>query len=375
MNAFQVVTDFEHAVAEWTGAPYAVAVDSCSSALFLACRYLSVGAVSLPRTYCSVPAAVIHAGGRVEWRSEYWSGEYRLDPYPIVDSAGRFRRGMYRRGEYRCVCFHWTKALPIGKGGMILHDNPKADEWFRLARYSGRHACDQFADPGFALCGWNVYMDPAYAARGLTLLKNLAPDAPDCRNQDSYPPLEHNPIYRAHTLSQQYGLPEPHNLYESWSNNGLVFRPVTLEDGPTVVKWRNDSDTRQWFCSLKDVTLETHAEFMAKRRPNDHVWMVEENGVPVGMHSIIVSRRDDGGYEAETGRFLVDPARRGTLLGIRIDEALHHHCFHTLRLTRLWCEVFEANTAIMRLRKLTGWTEFSRREHERGTLVSLERWA
>jgi dTDP-4-amino-4,6-dideoxygalactose transaminase len=43
LNAFQVVRDFEKAVAEYTGAPYCVAVNSCTMALLLACKYLKVG--------------------------------------------------------------------------------------------------------------------------------------------------------------------------------------------------------------------------------------------------------------------------------------------------------------------------------------------
>lgn len=209
-SAFDIVSAFETQVASYAGSRFAVAVDSCTSALFLACRYLSVGKVRLPRTYCSVPAAILHAGGSIEWTPDSWVGEYSLAPYPIIDSAGRFRRGMSRPGEFRCVCFHWTKVVPVGKGGMILHDDPAADEWFRLARYSGRHACDQFADPGYALAGWNCYMDPATAARGLTLLKNLPDSPPDVRTHESYPDISANPIYTTDDLAVRYALPKPY---------------------------------------------------------------------------------------------------------------------------------------------------------------------
>jgi len=38
-NPFKIVSDFEETVADYTGAPYAVAVDSCTNALFLCLKY------------------------------------------------------------------------------------------------------------------------------------------------------------------------------------------------------------------------------------------------------------------------------------------------------------------------------------------------
>jgi dTDP-4-amino-4,6-dideoxygalactose transaminase len=39
-NPFKIVRMFEEEVAHYTGAPYAVSVDSCTSALMLVCKYL-----------------------------------------------------------------------------------------------------------------------------------------------------------------------------------------------------------------------------------------------------------------------------------------------------------------------------------------------
>ena len=56
MNAYKVVNDFEKAMADFVGSPYAVAVDSCTNALFLCCKYLKVKEVTIPcKTYVSVP--------------------------------------------------------------------------------------------------------------------------------------------------------------------------------------------------------------------------------------------------------------------------------------------------------------------------------
>ena len=59
---------FEEEVAHYTGAPYALSVNSCTNAIFLACKYLQIQNtdVHVPaRTYLSVPQSIIQAGGRV----------------------------------------------------------------------------------------------------------------------------------------------------------------------------------------------------------------------------------------------------------------------------------------------------------------------
>lgn len=164
-----VIRQFERTIAKHCGAPYGVAVESCSAALFLSCLYLKVKNVTIPkRTYYSVPFGIVHAGGAVIFENKKWRGEYSLKPYPIVDSAVRFKRGMYRPGELRCLSFQYSKHIPIGRGGMILTDDKKAAEWFRQMRNDGRREIPKERDK-VKLMGWNFYMTPEQAARGLSL--------------------------------------------------------------------------------------------------------------------------------------------------------------------------------------------------------------
>ena len=46
---------------------------------------------------------------------------------------------MYVAGQHQCVSFHWEKILGLGRGGAILTDDAKAAEWYRAARFDGRH--------------------------------------------------------------------------------------------------------------------------------------------------------------------------------------------------------------------------------------------
>ena len=193
MRAFGVVDDFERSVAEFAGSRYAVAVNTGTSALFLSLVYRKPDVVTLPaRTFISVPMAVIHAGGKVKFRDYEWWGAYNLDPLDIIDGALRFRRGMYAGGLH-CLSFHARKLLNIGEGGMILTDDPKADAWLRKARYSGRGA-PTFRVEDIDMLGWQLYMTPEKAARGLHLMEYIAPDLPD--QIVEYPDLRKCPVFR-----------------------------------------------------------------------------------------------------------------------------------------------------------------------------------
>jgi len=199
----KVTAEFEEALCKYTGAPYAVAVDSCSSALFLALKYVGVEWCALPKqTYPSVPCAVIYAGGKVRWKDETGIpllGAYRLFPTNVWDSALRFTANMYNPRTHMCLSFSGPyKHLKLGKGGAILTDDHRAYLWFKRARYSGRRECS-YHDDNLDMLGWNMYMMPEIAARGLLLMDqfyNLDGTPKEMGDIElPYPDLSRFPIY------------------------------------------------------------------------------------------------------------------------------------------------------------------------------------
>jgi len=195
MNPYTIVAEFEKMVAEYAGSKYAVAVDNCTNAIFLCCKYLGVKEVTIPsRTYVSVPCAIINSGGRVKFSDYEWlnKGYYKLDPYPIYDAAQFFNRDMYIKNSYFCLSFSATKTVNIGKGGMILTDDEKAVNWFKQARYCGRHEVPLMND-NFEIIGWNMYMLPEQAARGCLLMSHVK-DTNQQKNPE-YPDLSNYKIY------------------------------------------------------------------------------------------------------------------------------------------------------------------------------------
>lgn len=205
MNPHQVTQDFEAALCEYAGAPYAVAVNSCTSALLLACAWQLQHGVAQPfslpkRTYVSVPMSVIHAGGSIVFRDAEWRGMYQLAPYPVWDSARWFESGIYGRlrklthqhpemgDTHVCVSFHASKTLGLEQGGAILHDDHEADAWYRRARFDGRTSGVAPKDDKFPQIGWHCYMNPSTAAQGILKLHSL-PRHNDPLPNDDYPDL------------------------------------------------------------------------------------------------------------------------------------------------------------------------------------------
>lgn len=201
MNPHQVTKDFEREVAAYCGSPYAVAVNSCTNALFLCLQWFKHKGqlpewVECPsRTYISVPMQIVHAGAKVAFRDYEWSGAYPLSPLPVWDSARRFTSGMYVRGSMMCTSHHWTKILGVQQAGMILLSDPEADAWLRRARFDGRTQGVAPADDNFDMLGWHMYLSPEISAEGLMRLSVLPKHNADLPNSD-YPDLSTAPIFQ-----------------------------------------------------------------------------------------------------------------------------------------------------------------------------------
>jgi len=185
-NVHSITKEFEKKLSEYTGAPYVICVDNQSNALFLSLYYEKnilknekLDTIEIPSgTYPSVPCEVIHCEAKVKFLpfEPLLTGAYQLYPSNVYDSALRFTSDMYIPGTHMCVSFTGPyKHLKLSKGGAILTDNKEAYEWFKKARFSGRSECsyhdDNFDDN--PVIGWNFYMMPEIAARGILLLQQF----------------------------------------------------------------------------------------------------------------------------------------------------------------------------------------------------------
>jgi len=150
-----------------------------------------------------VPCEIIHAGGKVEFeilKTETLTGAYQLKPTKVWDSALRFTADMYISGTHMCLSFTGPyKHLKLSKGGAILTDSKEAYEWFKRARFSGRRECSYHED-NLDMLGWNFYMIPELATRGLQLMTSYwNSDGTKKKNPDlelRYPDLSKFDVYR-----------------------------------------------------------------------------------------------------------------------------------------------------------------------------------
>jgi dTDP-4-amino-4,6-dideoxygalactose transaminase len=209
-NVYDITNEFEKRLGDYTGAPYVVTVDNQSNALFLALYYehyinksITSELITIPaRTYPSVPCEIIHAGLKVNFKpvkGKTLKGAYQLEGSNVWDSALRFTAGMYQPETHMCVSFTGPyKHFKLSKGGAILTDSYDAYLWFKRARYSGRRECS-YHDDNLDMLGWNFYMMPELAARGLLLMGQFYNGEGKPKHNDDlelpYPDLSKFPIY------------------------------------------------------------------------------------------------------------------------------------------------------------------------------------
>jgi len=209
----KITEDFEKELAKYTNSPFVICVDNQSNALFLCLYYWMQKRkeenifIDVPqRTYPSVPCEVIHAGAEVNFtkvKGETIKGAYQLTPTNVWDSALRFTSDMYIPNSMMCISFTGAyKHLKLSKGGAILLDDEEAYKWLKKARFSGRGECS-YHDDDFdenPVIGWNFYMMPEIATRGLLLIQQFYnADGSKKKNEDlelKYPDLSKFKIWR-----------------------------------------------------------------------------------------------------------------------------------------------------------------------------------
>lgn len=204
VGVHKITETFEGIIAEYCGAPYAVAVDNCTNALYLSLMYRGVQGVEIEipsHTYPGVPCAVIMAGGKVVFTPspKILQGSYPLGRTEVWDAALEFSHNMYLPGLLMCLSFSGPyKHLKLGKGGAILTDDKAAYDWLKRARNCGRNECS-YHDDNFDMIGGNYYMLPEIAAKGIGLMTQFYnSDGSPKKNDDlalPYPDLSRFEIY------------------------------------------------------------------------------------------------------------------------------------------------------------------------------------
>ena len=139
MNSFDKIYKFEQALAEFTGAPYAVMTDCCTHAIELCLRLDRVKRCSIPaHTYLSIPMTLCKLDIEYDYQDHDWLGEYHITGTRVWDSARLLKEGMYRPGQLQCLSFGYDKPLSIGRGGAVLTDDVEVYDVLKRQCYDGR---------------------------------------------------------------------------------------------------------------------------------------------------------------------------------------------------------------------------------------------
>jgi len=200
----EIINSFEERVSEYTGSKYGVSVDSGTNGFFLSLLYLKKQGIlkngdilTIPcRTFLSIPMTIKNVGLNIKFKDIKWNGYYKIEPTNIYDSAVKFTKDMYIKDSIFILSFQYRKHLPIGRGGMILTDDKDMVKWLEMARFNGKHKnINRWIDK-FEILGYDMYMTPEQAARGLTLMNFIKENTSDCYGYRDYPDLSKQEVFK-----------------------------------------------------------------------------------------------------------------------------------------------------------------------------------
>jgi len=195
-NPFDTVHEFENTIAKYTGAPWAVATDCCSHAIYLSLYWEkyrnNVTSIVLPKnTYVSVAMQAKHLGLDIEFKNIEWSGAYSIGGTNVIDSAARFTKNCWQPQTTTCLSFQFKKILSTIRGGMILTNNWSFYQWAQRAVHDGRDMSIPYEEDNITHLGWHYFMTPESAQMGLDNFAKLPEYNDDCAGSYTYPDISY----------------------------------------------------------------------------------------------------------------------------------------------------------------------------------------
>jgi UDP-4-amino-4,6-dideoxy-N-acetyl-beta-L-altrosamine transaminase len=218
--------EFERLLAEYTGAEYAVAVNSCTAALHLSLLALGIKegdeVITTPFTFTSTGNTIIHTGATPVF-VDIERDTYNIDPGKVEEAITRKTRAILpvhyaghpcemreikriarehnlyvvedaahalgseyegvkigALSESTCFSFYPTKSITTGEGGAITTNDEIIAEKARILRLHGinKNAWMRYSSTGTWFyevkdCGWKYNISDIHAAIGIVQLQKL----------------------------------------------------------------------------------------------------------------------------------------------------------------------------------------------------------
>lgn len=197
-----MIDEFEQKIAEFYGAPYGVATDSCTHAIELCLRYFGFESMTSPvRTYLSVPMLAQKLGIPLQWDIEIWTDYYYIRDFErkindkIIDAAVYWKENGYVANTCMCLSFQYQKQLSLSKGGMILTDDKNVYYDLKKLSHDGRIPNVPWRSQNIKSFGYHYNMTIETAELGLQKFESAKcselkiwkyHDWPDLRNMDIF---------------------------------------------------------------------------------------------------------------------------------------------------------------------------------------------
>ena len=195
--SFILVEKFEREIAKFYGAPYSVAVDSCTHGLEICLRLLQPSRILIPkRTYLSVAFLGLKLGIKWEWKDDNWKDYYYLGGTNIIDAAVLWKENSYISNTLMCLSFQYKKHLNLGRGGMILTDDKISYKKLKKMSYDGRDFDIPWRNQNINTIGYHYYMTPETAKLGLEKLPHAKKRKPKKWDITDWPDLTKMDIFK-----------------------------------------------------------------------------------------------------------------------------------------------------------------------------------
>ena len=187
--SFNTVTELENKIADFFGAPHAVAVDCCTHGIELCLRLFNLNEINVPtRTYISIPFLASKLNLKLNWKHEDWEDYYYLTEH-VIDAAVLWRENSYIKDTFMCLSFQFQKHLSLGRGGMILLDDKEAYNKLSKMVYDGRIPGIPWRDQNVSTIGYHYYMTPETAQLGVDKFFDAITTEPRQWKLDDWPDL------------------------------------------------------------------------------------------------------------------------------------------------------------------------------------------
>lgn len=193
---FETVDNFERIIADFYGAPFAVATDCCTHAIELCLRKEKPSTVECPKhTYLSVPMTFCKLGLPWKFTNNHWQEFYQIGNTNIYDAAVLWRPNSYIAGTYMCLSFQYRKHLSLGRGGAILCSTKEDYVYLKKTSYDGRLPNIAWAEQAIDSIGYHYYMTPETAQLGIDKFSIAINTKPKTWTWQDYPDLSFMPIF------------------------------------------------------------------------------------------------------------------------------------------------------------------------------------